>query len=332
MAGGGDSKSAVILAVIGNSILTVLKFVAFLASGSGAMFSEAIHSAADTGNQALLWIGIRRSQATADATFPYGLGAERFFFALISAIGIFVLGCGFTLYHGVHMLMDKHVPEPGWIDFTVLAISFVIDFLILYKAIKIVNQKRGDQPFFAYLRSSSDPTLLAVLAEDGVACLGVLIAFVGILVSMATESYVPDAIATLMIGAMLGLIAIWIGWKNRTLLLGPGLAPEREAEVVAFLESQPTVERITVSRSRLLGADRYRLHVEVDWNGRVLGEAQTDWIESQSVSLESANDRASFARAFGERMTEAVGDEVDRLEKVLKDRFPELAHLELESE
>ena len=320
------------MAVVGNGILTVLKFIAFGISGSGAMFSEAIHSAADTGNQALLWVGIRRSQAVPSAVFPYGLGVERFFFALLSAIGIFVLGCGFTLYHGVHMLMDPHLADPGWIDYTVLGISFVIDGVILKKAIGIVNQKRGKQGFVAYLRSSSDPTLLAVLAEDGIACLGVLIALGGILLAKATSSHYPDAIATLMIAGLLGAIAVWIGWKNRTLLLGPGLAPARQAEVVAFLEQQPTVERIKVARSRLLGADRYRLHVEVDWDGRVLGDAQTEWVESQSARLDTAEGRATFAREFGERMTEAVGDEVDRLEVLMRERFPELSHLELESE
>jgi solute carrier family 30 (zinc transporter), member 9 len=332
MAGSGDSKGAVIMAVVGNGILTVLKFIAFGVSGSGAMFSEAIHSAADTGNQALLWVGIRRSQVEPTNAFPYGMGAERFFFALISAIGIFVLGCGFTLYHGVHMLMHPHLADPGWIDYTVLGISFLIDGVILKKAIGIVNQKRGDKGFVEYLKSSSDPTLLAVLAEDGVACLGVLIALAGILLAKSTGSHYPDAIATLMIAALLGGIAIWIGWKNRTLLLGPGLAPERQAEVVAFLEEQPTVEKITVARSRLLGADRYKLHVEVDWDGRVLGEGQAGWVETQSVSLGTPEGRAAFAREFGERMTEAVGDEVDRLEALMSERFPELSHLELESD
>ena len=101
----GSGKSAVLQALIGNGILTVIKFVAFVMSGSGAMMSEAVHSFADTANQALLFIGVKRSMRPADETFAYGYGADRFVFALMSAMGIFILGCGVTIYHGVHSLL-----------------------------------------------------------------------------------------------------------------------------------------------------------------------------------------------------------------------------------
>ncbi|MCA9001441.1 MAG: cation diffusion facilitator family transporter, partial [Planctomycetes bacterium] len=214
---GSESTKAVLLAVLANLGLAIIKLIAFLVSGSGAMLSEAIHSIADTGNQALLFIGIRRSERPANATFHYGFGAERFFFALMSAAGIFVLGCGVTLYHAVHMLMHPEPPHTGWIDFAVLGVSLVVEGGVLLRALAVVNRQRGQVPLLAYLRKSSDPTLAAVLLEDGVACLGVVVAFVGIGAARLTGSGLPDAIATLVIGLLMGFIAVWLGFKNRSL-------------------------------------------------------------------------------------------------------------------
>src|SRR6187402_1890857 len=105
---GSDSVTAVISALIGNTFVTAIKLVAFMMSGSGAMLSEAIHSAADTGNQLLLFIGLRRGEREADDRFHYGYGGERFVFGMLSAAGIFFTGCGITIYHGVTSLMHPH--------------------------------------------------------------------------------------------------------------------------------------------------------------------------------------------------------------------------------
>jgi len=107
----GQGVSVVLFAVLGNGTLTVIKFVAFLISGSGAMFSEAVHSAADTGNQMLLFLGARRSERPADQMFHYGYGSERFLFSLLAALGIFVLGCGVTVYHGIEGLVHPRSLE-----------------------------------------------------------------------------------------------------------------------------------------------------------------------------------------------------------------------------
>ena len=120
-----SSRGAVVAALVGNGFLTLIKFGAFALSGSGAMLSEAIHSFADTGNQGLLFLGIRRSQRGPDAMFHYGYGVERFLFCMLSAIGIFVLGCGVTVYHGISSLFhppELHLPhgrnplQPGWVQ------------------------------------------------------------------------------------------------------------------------------------------------------------------------------------------------------------------------
>ncbi|MEE8467163.1 MAG: cation diffusion facilitator family transporter, partial [Planctomycetota bacterium] len=263
----GSSQTAVSLAVLGNAFLTVIKFVAFAFSGSGAMLSEAVHSLADTGNQALLFVGIRRSERPADATFHYGFGAERFFFALMSAVGIFVLGCGVTVYHGVHTLLHPPQLTIGWMVYAVLGLSLVVDGLVLWKAVGVVRAQQGERGFFEHLRRSSDPTLAAVLLEDSVACIGVLVAAIGIGCATLTGSSVPDAIATLIIGGMMGFIAIWLGYKNRSLILGPAIPSDVERDVLEYLRAQPSVERVHDVKTRVVGADRFRFKAEVDWNG-----------------------------------------------------------------
>ena len=140
-----SGRGAVIAALVGNSFLTVIKFVAFAYSGSGAMMSEAIHSLADTGNQSLLYLGVRRSEKQADTMFHYGYGAERFLFALLSAVGIFILGCGVTIYHGIHTLIHPPDLTVSWIIFAVLGVSFLLDGAVLLVAIRAISVEKGDK-------------------------------------------------------------------------------------------------------------------------------------------------------------------------------------------
>ncbi len=326
------STSAVWMALIGNAFLTVVKFIAFTFSGSGAMFSEAVHSFADTANQALLAIGIKRSQRPADTLFPYGFGGERYLFALLSAVGIFVLGCGVTLYHGVEMLMHPPELDIRWYVFAVLAVSLVVDGFVMAKAIEAVHQVRGERSFMQYLRGSTDPTVAAVLLEDGVACLGVIVAMVAIGLSAATGSTLPDAIATLIIGGMMGGVAIWLGLKNRTLIIGRSIPAPLQAKILAFLGEQPSVERVRNVRSVVVGAKVFKFTADVDWDGRVLAEPLIGWVEQRSSVLATPDERAGFARDFGEQLARQLALEIDRIEAELKARFPELAFLDFESD
>ncbi|MFT4647761.1 MAG: zinc transporter 9 [Glaciecola sp.] len=328
---GSESTKAVLIAVLANLFLSITKLGAFLFSGSGAMLSEAIHSAADTGNQLLLFIGIRRSERPANDTFHYGFGAERFFFALMSAAGIFVLGCGVTMYHGVHMLLHPTPSNTSWLDFAVLGLSLVVEGAVLIKALKVANAQRGDVPLVTYLNTSTDPTLAAIVLEDGVACLGVLVALGGIGLAQWTGSPMPDAIATLIISCLMGFIAIWLGYKNRSLILGQSLPAETQQRVIAFLDAQESVEGVSRAKSIVVGADNFKFSAEVDWDGAVLGERLLPWAQ-EALGDQYQGDLTPFCREFGARMTQMVADEVNRIEKALREEHPELTHLDLESD
>ena len=152
----GNSTTAVITGISANALVTVGKFVAFVFSGSGAMLSEAIHSTADTANQSLLLLGLKRSARGPDAAHPYGYGADRFFWGLVSALGIFFLGAGVTLYHGVHGLMHPEPATHGWITWAVLGGAIVLEggaFVVAWRSMSADARAAGLDPSAALIRA-----------------------------------------------------------------------------------------------------------------------------------------------------------------------------------
>ncbi|ACY16990.1 cation diffusion facilitator family transporter [Haliangium ochraceum] len=340
MAAGG--KSAVFLALIGNGLLTVIKFGAFLLSRSPAMLSEAIHSFADTANQWLLYLGIRRSERPADDAYHWGYGGERFLFALISAAGIFVLGCGVTVYHGIHSLLDPPEVTTSWVSFAVLGIALVVDGFVFLAAVREVSRQKGERSFMEFVRTSSDPTLLAVLFEDAVATLGVLVALAGIGLGYLTGSPVFDAIASIIIGLLLGMVAIWLAVRNRQLILGPAIPDDVAQGILAYLDEQPSIETVRRVRTRIVGSDRFAFSAEIDYDGNYLGKLQAGWLAERLFELSAGPSEQpddvrsaqleSCAQAFGERLLDALAGEIDRIEAELRARYPRLAFVDLESD
>ena len=319
-------------ALAGNTVLTVIKFAAFAFSGSGAMLSESIHSLADSFNQGLLFLGISRSQRPPDRMFHYGYGVERYLFSLLSAVGIFVLGCGVTVYHGIHLLLHPHELSVDWVTFAVLGVSLLVEGSVLLQAMRAVAASKGDQGFLEHIRESSDPTVLAVLFEDGAACLGVLVAAAGIGLSQATGDPMFDAIASITIGLMMGAIAVWLGYRNRQLILGPAIPAAMEDAVARYIESQESVHSVHGIKSRVVAADRFRLKAEIDYNGRFLAEQHQEWFADRLADVERGDvDAATLAAEFGEKMLDSLGREVDRIEAGIVRRFPQLRYLDLES-
>lgn len=330
MAGGG--KGAVFMAIVGNGVLTILKIVAFIISGSGAMLSEAVHSGADTANQGLLYFGMRRSLKPADARFHYGYGADRYVFALMSAMGIFILGCGVTVYHGVHSLF--HPPDLvfSWVVFAVLGASVLLEGYVLILAMREVNTGRGKLTLMEFVKTSTDPTLIAVLFEDSVATLGAIVAMIGIGLSLYTGNPAFDSATSILIGAMLGLMAIWLGWRNRELILGPAIPEELQKGVLEYLKSQPAVDGVRSFRTRVVAAESFRIAAEIDYDGSYLGKSHADWLQKRASGVTEEQEWEAVASEFGERLMSSLGDEVDRVEAELRLKFPKLHHIDMEAD
>ncbi len=331
----GGSTKAVYTAIAGNTIVMVAKFLAFLSAGSPAMLSEAIHSMADVGNQSLLALGIRKSSAAAEPGFPYGFHRDRYVWALISAVGIFFLGCGVTVYHGVSSLLHPHYEEGGaMLSIGVLLFSFIVEGATLLVALRAVNSLRGDIPLLKYLRETEDPMASAVLLEDGAAVLGVLVAALGIGLTEITGNPVFDSIGSISIGLLLGLIAIALIRRNRALLLGERVREETVERMISILKEQPEVEQLHEVKAVVLGTGALRLAADIDFDGRALARTLLNGkdIEALRGSWEDAAALQQWLEEFGEAVVEELAVSVDRIEKELTDQIPELTHVALEAD
>ena len=268
----GSSAKAVYTAIATNSVITVTKLTAFAFTGSGAMLSEGIHSLADVGNQSLLALGIQKAKKEADADHPYGYGRDAFVWAMVSAVGIFFLGCGFTLYHGASSLWDhlhghSHPIESVNVAVGVLIFSVVLESWTLWIAVREVSKsaKAAGMTLAEYTQDGPDPMAVAVLLEDAAAVIGVLIALCCIGLYVITGNPIFDAIGSLIISALLGCVAIFLVRKNRSALLGRTVNSGKQAAVLDVLTKDPVVEHVHDIKSTVMSADTFRFKAEVDF-------------------------------------------------------------------
>ncbi|MCO4773029.1 MAG: cation diffusion facilitator family transporter [Deltaproteobacteria bacterium] len=331
----GGSEKAVYAAIAGNTAVMLAKFGAFFASGSPAMLSEGIHSLADVGNQALLALGIRKSNAPPQPGFPYGFHRDRYVWALISAVGIFFLGCGVTVYHGVSSLLHPHY-EPGgaMIAFGVLLFSLIVEGWTLLVAFRHVNSVRGDVPLGKFLRETSDPMASAVLLEDGAAVLGVLMAAVGIGLTEITGNPVFDSLTSIFIGLLLGLIAIALIRRNRELLLGERVQDETVERMVTILKDQPEVDELHEVRAVVLGSGALRLAADIDFDGKAIARTLLKGkdLDDLRQSWDNPAELQQWLEEFGEAVIDQLSTTVDRIEEELIHEIPELTHVALEAD
>lgn len=333
MAGPESSKGAVVAAIVGNFLVMVAKFVAYFATGSGAMLSEGIHTFADLLNQILLLVGIKRSVNLPNDNYAYGYGAERYVWALISAVGIFFLGCGVTVYHGISSLLHPHEPmsQYGW-AFGVLIVSFIIEFYVLMVAVKSVQKSANGQPFFQYLRKEADPAVVAVVLEDSAACLGVLIAFAAIILTWLTGEAYWDAIGSITIGGLLGLIACWLVHRNRSILIGESVPPHIRAQLYNILNQNPAVEEVVDLRTRILDTNTYRIKADIHFDGSALAEQKKDELRAEYDGIKSYEDFETFAIRYADEIVDRLADEIDKIERSIRQQIPQAEHMDLEAD
>ena len=329
----GGSKLAVVAALAGNSFLMVIKFGGFALTGSAAMLSEAIHSVADLLNQLLLFIGIVRSGKEPDRMFEHGYAAEQYVWALISAVGIFFLGCGVTMYHGVHSLMDPHEGESDifW-AIVVLLVSLAVDGVIMGLALKEIKKQAGGRPFLKYLKEEADPTAVAVLLEDGAACLGVIIALVAIVLSKVTGHHYWDAIGSIAVGFLLGFVAIWLIGRNRQLLVGASIPSQAREQIEQVITDNPAVERVVEMQTRVVDPETYRIQASIKFDGSELAKKKEKELEAAYAEIKDYEGFKVFAAKYADNIVEMLAEEIDTIEKQVKEQIPAAEHLDLEAE
>jgi cation diffusion facilitator family transporter len=230
------------VALLANLGIVVSKLAAAVVPGSTAMFAETVHSAADTGNSGLLLVAQRRSRRPAP---PGGLtrGREAYFWALLAAVGVFVVGAVLAVYEGVRELVSPEGAEAFVVAYVVLAIAFLLDLVSYTRARRHLRGEANalSRGLVEHVRMTSDPTTRAVFTEDAAALAGNLLAATGIALHQATGSAVPDAVASIGIGLVLGSVAVFLVERNRDFLVGEEVSPASKERVRAFIAGWPGV-------------------------------------------------------------------------------------------
>ncbi len=322
----------VLAAFIGNSLVCLAKFFGFIFSGSSALFSEAVHSLADTANQFLLLVGVKRSTKEADKFFPYGYGRERFVWALISACGIFFIGCGVTVYHGISVLI--HHESFTYYPFTIyiLLAALIIESFTLGLAIKDIIKHGGGQKFKVVLKQA-DPASLAVFYEDSLAVIGVLIAMLSIYLSRITGQHYFDAIGSIVIGLLLGIMAIMLIQKNRSFLLSKSMPKELQKKAIEILNSEPTIEKVLHFKSVVLDVNKYLIKCEVEFNASALIERleKNRFLKKEyEFASENYEGFMRFCVDYMDRVPRLIGQEIDDIEQDIKKQIPQILFIDIE--
>ncbi|GAA2893556.1 cation diffusion facilitator family transporter [Streptosporangium fragile] len=254
MSAGGGTK-AIIAALAANLAIAASKFVAFVFTGSSSMLAESVHSVADSGNQALLLIGGKRAQRARTPQHPFGYGRERYFYAFVVAVVLFTIGAVFSIYEGWHKVSHPEaLTSPGW-AFGVLIFAIIAEAFSFRTAIIESNHIRGNQSWVQFIRRAKSPELPVIVLEDLGALLGLIFALFGVTMAVVTGNPVWDGIGTLMIGALLGVIAVILAIETKSLLIGEGAGPEVEAQIAEALRSTPEVSRVIHMRTLHLGPE-----------------------------------------------------------------------------
>ncbi len=280
----GGSLFTVILAFAANLVIAVAKSIAAYLTGSASMLAEAAHSWADTGNEIFLMIAERRSGRRRDEEHPLGYGREAYVWSMFAAFGLFSAGAVVSISHGITELRD---PEPGGdfvVAYVVLGISFLLEGTSFTQALR---QSRKDAKAFGrstlgFVLNTSNPTLRAVFAEDSAALVGILIAGTGIVLHQVTGSPVPDALGSIGVGVLLGVVAVVLIDRNRRFLVGEEVPADARSRVLAFILAQPEVDRVTYLHLEFVGPSRLYLVAAVD----IRGEARESSVAHQLREVE----------------------------------------------
>ena len=286
MAASGGSK-AILAAFFANLGIAIAKFVAFAFTGASSMLAEAIHSCADTGNQALLLLGGRLAKREATTTHPFGYGRERYFWSFVVALVLFTVGAMFAVYEGVEKIRHPHdINAPIW-AFAVLTIGIVLEGFSFRTAIIESNLIRGDLSWTKFIRRSRVPELPVVLLEDLGALIGLGLALGALAIAVVFDAPVWDGIGTLSIGVLLGLIAVVLAIEMKSLLIGEGATEKTRAQIMRAVESVDGVERIIHIRTQYLGPDELLVGAKVAFDPSYTTEQLGDAINQIEAKVRS---------------------------------------------
>lgn len=269
-AGAGETTTTVVIAFFANLAIAVAKTIVALATGSASMLAESAHSWADTGNQVLLFIADRRSRKPADDGHPLGYGREAYVWSLVAAFGLFTAGAVVSVWEGVSKLLAEETGEVSYTwAYVVLGLAFVFEGVSFAQAFRQTRREARplDRHVLEHAFETSDPTLRAVFAEDAAALLGLLVAAVGVFLHQVTGNPVYDAMGSIVVGLLLGVVAVVLINQNRRFLTGQESDPELRRVAIDRVKALPGVARVTYLRLEYVGPRQVFLTARVDLEG-----------------------------------------------------------------
>lgn len=294
------SKGVIYAAIAGNCAIAVTKFIASAITGSSAILSESVHSLVDTGNGLLLLYGLKRSAAPPDELHPFGRGKELYFWTLIVAILIFALGGGISIYEGLQHIRHPEPVSNPMLNYIVLSLSLLFEGAAWYVALREFRKTKGAMGYIEAIRSSKDPSTFTVLFEDTAAMLGLFVALAGIYFGQVLNMPVLDGAASVVISVILGMVAVFLAYESKGLLVGEGVSKHVLGDIRRIAEADAAVARLGRVLTMHFGPNEILLTIELHFE-----------------PLLSAADVAAA---------------IDRVDKAIRAAHPDVKHIFLEAQ
>lgn len=295
------SKKAIFAALAGNSLIAVTKFIASSITGSSAMLSEAIHSLVDTFNQILLLYGLKKAARPADDSHPFGYGKELYFWTFVVAILIFAGGASISIYEGIHKIMDPEPMSSPTINYIVLSLAILFEGGAWYVAYKEFKKVAGNRSFMQEIRASKDPTLFTVLFEDTAAMLGLFVALIGIYLAHSLNMPMLDGVASILIGCILALTAVFLAVETKGLLVGEGADPEMVSSVQTLLMTEDHILKVHKILTLHFGPHDVLVAVTADFEDSISAEEVEGLIRRMNKMIKQTHPAVTrvFIEAWG---------------------------------
>jgi len=268
-----ESSKTVFLAMSVNFSIGVAKSIIATITMSSAMFSEAVHSFVDTGNQFLLWFGIKQAKKSNPKIYPLGRGREEYFWTLVVAVLIFTIGGLVSLEHGIESLSHPKKLENLSISLTLLIVSIILESYVLKKAISELKRgKAKNKGILKLLKESTDGPLIAIVVEDFAATLGLIFALVGTVLSFITQNSVYDSISAISIGILLMVSGIFLGYEMKHLITGESISNEKLKKIKQLISSNEHVLNLSNLKILPIGSNQYLALINLDYRDSLKDE------------------------------------------------------------
>jgi zinc transporter 9 len=320
-------------ALAGNLVICVAKLGAWMSSGSSSMLSELVHSIVDCGNQSLLLVGLRDSENVADRKHPYGYGKSIYFWALVSALGTFFLGAGVSMTHAVGELMNPSLQDITWEVWGVLGLSLTVDGYVFGRTIaEVAETKPKDKTMWAHVSKLRDPATLAILLEDGAACLGVIMALAGISAAHVSGMPVFDGMAGVGISALLASMGLVLVRVNHRFLLGQAVDRDITEGIEKILRSQRSIDNVQSVQSQWTSSETFSYKAEVDFDGTFLAAKLMPRYQQEFLQVKDTLDQdlRVLLSWYAEDIIRTVEREVRHSEAEIRKVYPGAEYIELE--